>query len=197
MNTTHTVEVKRENLGLKFAAGVAAIFLLWQFRSFFYASNFSLFASSDTGELGSTSLLIAKILIDSIVFLGGVIIAILTGIWSVIWDVISGFQIAANERNAKALAISEAQIAASTSAGGEAGTQAVATAVKEAKKVSSKLDAAKLSAVLTSLRDRIDALEKADVTKTLQAVDKMAATQQELLNRLDGSAEDTQSTPQE
>jgi hypothetical protein len=152
---------------------------LWKFRSFFYASDFSLFATEDGGNLSSTSLLIIKILIDSVVFLGGIGVFILTGIWVIVWDLIEGVRLFVKEKTTVSSAVEEAAIAGTVEAIKTNAISAPAPA-----KPKKPVDGEKLLEVLTKLDNRIKALEESKVAELEKVVAKMAETQTELLGRL-------------
>lgn len=171
MDTKHVVEIRRQNSGIRFIAGVAAIVLLWKFRSFFYDSGFSLFATESGENLSSTSLLIVQILLDSVIFIGGIVIFIATGIWAVVWDLIEGARLFVKKRTATNSAVADATIEAQS----QAVTQAVAPKT---------VDAAKLKEVLTKLELRIKTLEDTKAGSIEVSVLQMVEAQKELLARL-------------
>lgn len=206
MNTTHTIQVKRENIGLKFLVGVGGLFLLWQLRSYFIADNFSLFQPEpEEGQLGSTSLLVLKVVFDAVIFFGGVLLAVLTGIWAVVWDLIQAARIFLQEWQSTKLAEAEATNAAAIEAGQAAGEVAGQAAIDQA--TPKQVDPEKLNRFLKKLDKRLTALENAKPVEVVlseteeredwrEAFADTQAMFQDLLRRLDAPEETSEAETQ-
>lgn len=92
-NSTHSVVISRENRGVKFLVGCVAIFLLvkWLLTGqLFEAVAFAAQPKTEDGKTGSVSGFVIPLVFDLIIGLGGIVIALGTGVWAIVWDLFIG-----------------------------------------------------------------------------------------------------------
>ena len=130
MDTTHTVVIKKQNHGLNFLIGLIALGLVifW----FLSGSAFQLASaySSPVGDgVGSVTAVMVPMVYQLIGAIGVFVIAVASGIWAVVWDIVSGFWQMSKERAAidrvEGSATRSAQASATETGYGQAGSSAV------------------------------------------------------------------------
>lgn len=135
-NTTHTVIVKQQNRGFAFLVGIVTIFLLfrwWLTGSLFSAIDFGFRSAQGESEgLGSVTGVVLPIAVDIAIAIGGLMVAVFSGLWYTVFDLASGlfeyFQTMRATSSATKTAINQATGAA----GSAAGVTSVVAAVESA-----------------------------------------------------------------
>ncbi len=196
LNSTHTIQIKQENRGVRFLVGlVSAVVLIrwWITGSLLAAVTFAVNREPPSG-MGSVSGVLIPIIFDIVIAFGGIVIAVGSGAWFVIWDLIQGsieaIRIWRGKKAAIATATETALQAAGVAAGAVAGVEsakAVANAVQEPRPISP----AKLERALRMLADRIEQ-EKARVDAMEKRIDQDLMS---LASKFNDNAEPAEATP--
>lgn len=161
LNTTHTVRIIQDNRGVKFLLGAVAIFLLvrwWLTGSLLHVFEAVRYVDPETdvaNAAGSIADTLVPIGLDMVIAIGGIMLGLGTGIWQIAWDSIRA--------GLKYLHANQTATAIGMASGVNAATVAATTAATKVEP--SRVDPAKLKAVLTQLDDRVKALESKLLTE--------------------------------